>query len=214
MKKTFSNILLALLMVIIFSSVTVVALVPKAILIDRILMEKGIFLVGEKVVEGFTSISIKDAVIYSGGKKIISFDSLKAGLVFGGLGLEGKCGKGSLEAVVGLGGNIRLKAREFTCAVGVEKFTGDISMDSGIRGRAILEGIDTGVVTIDRIDLVFRGKTFEGKVLYGKFEFEGKGDLKIKRGDLLGSSIRAEFTGPLGRMVIGGTLRNPSVRTP
>jgi len=214
MRKTFSDLIFLFLVVFVVSFIFLMIGFPKAILLDRFLMQRGIFILAGDVKEGITSIKMSDVRILSSGKEIANLEGLRAGLTFWGLSLEGWCKKGKLRAEIGWGKDVVFRAKDFECASSVGKIESDLKISEDIKGKVSLWEIDTGIVTIDKVDLNFKGKDFEGRVLYGKFEFRGKGKVNLNRKDPLSSTLRAEFTGSIGRVIISGTLRNPSVKMP
>ena len=214
MRKTFSEFLSLLLLSLLLISVFLVLGIPKAVLIDRFLMERGIFLLAGEVNEGITDIRLSDVRIIASGKEVATLDRVKAQLKVTGIFLEGKCGKGDLKVNVGWRQNISLKAKDFACTRDIEQVDADLRIGEGIKGKVSIRGLDTGIVTVDSIELNFRGEDFDGKVIYGKFEFTGKGKVKLNRKDPLNSTLRAEFSGAIGRVIISGSLKNPTVKMP
>ena len=214
MRKTFSELLSLLLLSLLLIAVFLVLGIPKAVLIDRFLMERGIFLLAGEVNEGITDLKLSDVRIIASGKEVASLEKLSAKLTLGGISLEGRCGKGDLRAKVGWGRSLSLRAKDFACVKDLEVVDADLKIGEGIKGKVNIRGLDTGIVTVDSIELNFRGEDFDGKVIYGKFEFTGKGRVKLNKKDPLSSSLRAEFSGAIGRVVISGTLKNPTVKMP
>ncbi len=214
MKKTFSEILLLLLITLILVGTFLILGLPKAILIDRFLMERGIFILAGNVHEGITDLRLSDVRIIASGKEVARLDRMRAKLTLTGVYLEGNCSKGDVKVKVGWSRSLSLRAQEFTCARDIERVDADVRIGEGIKGKVSIRGLDTGIVTVDSIELNFKGKDFEGKVVYGKFEFSGKGQVKLNKEDPLNSSLRAEFSGAIGRVIISGTLKNPTVKMP
>ena len=214
MKRTFSEILALFLITLVLAVIFFLIAAPKSIIFDQILMKKGVYLLAEYVDEGIRRVKLSDVRIIISGKEVARVERIIADLTLGGVILKGKCGDAVLTVKRGWGGDLSIKGRDFGCLKDVEKVSSDLNVAEGIRGRVTFVGIDTGVVTVDRVELTFRGKEFDGKVTYGKFEFTGKGTIRLNKKDIFSSTIKAEFTGPVGRVSISGTLKNPSVKMP
>jgi hypothetical protein len=214
MKKTFFKGVILTAAFTAAVATLLIFLIPKTILIDRFLSERGIFLLAEGVKEGVFSIELSSASVYYRNKKVVSFDRLRVRPLLGGLHLKGDCGKGYLGVLLSWGGDIEVNSEAFTCVEGVGEIKADLKITDLIKGKAKLKDIDTGIVTVDSVELLFKGKEFEGKVVYGKFEFVGRGRVKINRKDPMSSTVSAEFTGPVGKVVLRGTLANPRIQTP
>ena len=214
MKRTFSEILALFLITLVLAVIFFLIAAPKSIILDQILMRRGIYLLAEYVDEGVRRVKLSDVRIIISGKEVAHVDRIIAGLTLGGVILKGKCGGAVLTVKRGWGGDLGIKGRNFGCLKGVEKISANLNIAGGVRGRVSLVGIDTGVVTVDRVELTFRGKEFSGKVTYGKFEFTGKGIIGLNKENIFSSTLKAEFTGPVGRVFISGTLKNPTVKMP
>ncbi len=214
MKKTLIYKIPLVILIFALSSLSALfLLVPKSIVLDRLLTDRGVVLIPERVRESLFGIRFEKVFLFFKGEPVANPDLLTIELKPTALVLSALCGKGYLKGSVSLSGNARLRARSFGCLNRAENVDGELKLQKDrLSGKLLLEGVDAGGFTIDRISLVFKGRRFDGEVDYGKIKLKGGGDIKLKPGKLYDSEIDAVFRGLMGSLIIKGKLGNISVQ--
>ena len=214
MKKTLIYRIPLVILIFVFSSLLALfVLIPKSIVLDRLLMDRGVVLISERVRESLFGIRFERVLLFFNGELEANPDLLALELKPTALILSARCGKGYLRGSVSLSGDALLRAKSFGCLKRARNVDGELKLEGDrLLGRLFLEGVDAGGFSIDRISLLFKGRKFDGEVDYGKIKLTGGGDIKLKPGKLDDSEINAVFRGIMGSLVIRGKLGNLSVQ--
>lgn len=208
MRRIFTFSLLA---VIIFAGVGIVSL-PKALLIDRMLSERGVYLMAEDVREDLTGVTFGGVRLFVEDGQVAVFDSVRVGLRRWGIGIEALCGDGGIYALAGYG-EVKLRAISVKCLSSVGELEADLTLkDEEMRGKLHLKGIEAGGLEADRVELFFEGDSFRGTIERGDLRFEGGGTFRLNLRDIWKSRVKASFRGDLGKIVVEGELKNPRFR--
>ncbi|MFN7065213.1 MAG: hypothetical protein ACK4OF_03600 [Aquificaceae bacterium] len=179
---------------------------PKFLILDKLLLREGIYLVAERVEEGLTNIRLKGVQIYSDKSRLVSFDTLKVSLGFLRLRIVGLCeGKPFL---VDISPRERLiEARDFTCLEGFQGLSASISMKDGLYGNMLLKGSP-----LEELDLTFKGRVFTARAKAMGFHLVGDGQIVYNPQNPLRSAINGQVSGMGMKLIIGGTLEKLEVK--
>jgi hypothetical protein len=193
---------------ILLALVVVVLTLPKLLILDRLFISKGIYMMARSVQENITSLSLRDVKFLKDGSKI-SFNQLDVSLGFLYLLAKGYCADGYLELRFDLFGSVKLKGKDFRCLESFHIKDIDLQIDDGIKGFAKLSSVKTKDVKVDELSLVFKGRTFEGQALAFGQMLKGSGMIVLNRKDLLKSQINGTVSGVGTSFFIYGNLENP-----
>jgi hypothetical protein len=193
---------------ILLALVVVVLTLPKFLILDRLFISKGIYMMARSVQENITSLSLRDVKFLKDGSKI-SFNQLDVSLGFLYLSAKGYCADGYLELRFDLFGSVKLKGKDFKCLESFHIKDIDLQIDDGIKGFAKLSSVKTKDVKVDELSLVFKGRTFEGQALAFGQMLKGSGMIVLNRKDLLKSQINGTVSGVGASFFIYGNLENP-----
>ncbi|HIP43659.1 MAG TPA: hypothetical protein EYG91_07260 [Aquifex aeolicus] len=181
---------------------------PKFIFADKLLERNGFFLITKDIKEYPFSIILEKGEIYSKNERLIYFDKAIANFSLKGLSLKIICGGKYSETLLGYFGKIELRFKEFSCLEHVKLLNGALTLGEGIFGRVEIEGLNLRGVSLDRLSLNFKGKTFSGKISYMGFELQGSGVIELNRKNLMDSKVDGEFNSKGIKVEVQGTLRN------
>ena len=207
-KATIFNAVVFLLLLASLTLFTAAVALPKGVLVDRLLTEKGVDLIAREVREDLDGIDLRNVRIFLNSKELASFERLSLRIGFGGLELRGSCGSGHARLAVSWSGGGSFLAEKLGCVRGVEEVRGKLSLEEGIRGKLSLRGVSFRGVELSALDLTFEGKRFRGTLNYMGMELSGGGRIQLNRKDLLSSEVSARFSGDVGTLVVSGKLRS------
>ena len=208
----FSKYLSLLLLFLLLCGVALFWTVPKAVLLDLALAKANVFLLPREVKEGPLWVRFSDARVFFKGKEVSQVKTLSLDISLQGLRLRALC-SGSLQALVKISGEVEANFSNFDCLKEVSSIGGSIKLkEDKLFGKVHIRGINAEGVEIESLSLDFKGKRFRGTIRAMGMVFEGGGTFKLNRADLRRSSVNAQFSGELGRIVLSGSLSNPSVR--
>jgi len=186
--------------------------IPKSIILDRLLREKGVDIVPERVEEGLLGVRFERVKVLFRNEPVGRLDSLRVTLGWKGVYFLARCGGGSLEGRVGFSGNISLKAKDFRCVETIRNLEGNLSLEGGrLFGNLLVEGLKLKGVSVDRVSLEFKGKRFEGVIERDSLKFKGSGSLELRPESIEESEVSGIFKGDLGNLILGGKLGSPTL---
>ncbi|MGB9873561.1 MAG: hypothetical protein ACPLRS_01170, partial [Hydrogenobacter sp.] len=117
-KKSLKLFTLYFLGTVFFTLLVLVLTLPKFLILDRLLMSKGIYMIARGVQESISNLSLQEVKLFRNGSKIVSFNRLDLSLGFLYLLAKGYCADGYLELKFELFGSVRLKGKDFKCLEG------------------------------------------------------------------------------------------------
>ncbi len=208
----FSKIFSLLFLFLLLCGVALLWTVPKAVLLDLALAKANIFLLPREVKEGPLWVRFSDARVFFRGKEVSQVKTLSLDMSLQGLKLKALC-SGSLQALVKISGGVEAALSNFDCLKDVSSIGGSIRLkEDKLFGKIYIRGIKVQGVEIESLSLDFKGERFRGTIRAMGMVFEGGGTFKLNKANLEKSSVSAQFSGKLGRIVLSGSLSNPSVR--
>ena len=211
--RTISKLILTVFIFILLLLLSGLYGIPKAVIIDRLLMERGIYLLAGKVRETPLSIELEKARIFLRDEELGRFEKLKLSLRPFALNITGKCRKGVFSSTLSAGGDLEIKLRNLDCVKRVQSASGKLKIEGDkIFGNIEVKGLKVPGASIDSANFEFKGQDFKGKITYLGMTLTGGGKVKINPKNLRESTIDARFQGKLGNLVVRGTLGNISVR--
>jgi len=211
MKLKIKEVLLLAVFFVLFSVFILFITLPKFLLLDRVLMEKGIYLMAQGVEEGLFHVKLSKVQVYDKSSKLAEFDSAVFSIKPIYLSLRGTCQGGSLEAKLFLSKKIEIEGKNFGCLkVARIKFVSLEIMD-GIKGKLELEDVRLKDLKVDGLTVEFKGRTFSGQARVLDSLIVGDGVVSFNRADPLRSSINGKLAGMGLSLQLSGTIQNPSV---
>nr|NAZ06688.1 hypothetical protein [Thermocrinis sp.] len=115
MKLKIKEVLLLAVLFVLFSAFILFITLPKFLLLDRVLMEKGIYLMAQGVEEGLFHVKLSKVQVYDKSSKLAEFDSAEFSIKPFYLSLRGTCQGGSLETRLFLNKKIEIEGKNFGC---------------------------------------------------------------------------------------------------
>ena len=206
--KILFKVFLGTVLVLVILSTLLFLTFPKFIFADKLLERNGFFLITKGVKEYPFSIILGKGEIYSKNERLIYFDKAIATFTLKGLSLKIFCEGKHLETRLEYLGKVELKFKEFSCLEHIKLLNGALTLGEGIFGRVEIEGLNFRKVSLDRLSLNFKGKTFSGKISYMGFELQGSGIIELNRKNLMDSKVDGEFSSKAIKVKVQGTLRN------
>jgi len=211
MKLKIKEVLLLAVLFVLFSVFILFITLPKFLLLDRVLMEKGIYLMAQSVEEGLFHVKLSRVQVYDKSSKLAEFDSVVFSIKPFYLSLKGTCQGGSLEAKLFLNKKIEIEGKNFGCLRGARVKFVSLEIMDGIKGKLELEDIRLKDLKVDGLTVEFKGRTFSGQARVLDSLIVGDGIVSFNRADSLRSSINGKLTGMGLNLQLSGTLQNPSV---
>jgi hypothetical protein len=211
MKLKIKELLLLAVLFVPFSAFILFITLPKFLLLDRVLMKKGIYLMAQGVEEGLFHVKLSKVQVYDKSLKLAEFDSAVFSIKPFYLSLRGTCQGGSLETRLFLNKKIEIEGKNFGCLRGARVKFVNLELMDGIKGKLELEDLRLKDLKVDGLTVEFRGRTFSGQARVLDSLVVGDGVVSFNRADLLRSSINGKLTGMGLNLQISGTLQNPSV---
>jgi hypothetical protein len=211
MKLKIKEVLLLAVLFVLFSVFILFITLPKFLLLDRVLMEKGIYLMAQSVEEGLFHVKLSRVQVYDKSSKLAEFDSVVFSIKPFYLFLKGTCQGGSLEAKLFLNKKIEIEGKNFGCLRGARVKFVSLEIMDGIKGKLELEDIRLKDLKVDGLTVEFKGRTFSGQARVLDSLIVGDGIVSFNRADSLRSSINGKLTGMGLNLQLSGTLQNPSV---
>ena len=211
MKLKIKEVLLLAVLFVLFSAFIVFITLPKFLLLDRVLMEKGIYLMAQDVEEGLFHVKLSKVQVYDKSSKLVEFDSAVLSIEPFYLSLRGTCQGGSLETKLFLNKKIEIEGKNFGCLKGARVKFVNLELVDGIRGKLELEDVRLKDLKVDGLTVEFKGRTFSGQARVLDSLIVGDGVVSFNRADPLRSSINGKLIGMGLNLQISGTLQNPSV---
>jgi len=211
MKLKIKEVLL-LAVLFVFSSVFILFItLPKFLLLDRALMERGIYLMAQGVEEGLFRVKLSKVQVYDKSSKLAELDSVVFSIKPFYLSLKGTCQGGSLETRLSLNKKIEIEGKSFGCLKGARIKFVSLELVDGIRGKLELEDVRLKDMKVDGLTVEFKGRTFSGQAMVLDSLVVGDGVVSFNRADPLRSSINGKLIGMGLSLQLSGTLQNPSV---
>ncbi|RMH00508.1 MAG: hypothetical protein D6699_07630 [Aquificota bacterium] len=183
---------------------------PKFLVFDQILLKRGLYLTAERVEEGLFGFELRRGSLYGREKRLLTFDSMRVKLRPFYVSLDLNCNKGSLSIRRSFGG-LELRAQNFGCLEGLGVVSADLRVSEGIRGKIELFGTKVQGLSLDRLEVSFKGRTFSAKAKAMGFELLGEGQVVPDPKDPLATKVNGQVLGGGLRLVISGSLYNLSV---
>jgi hypothetical protein len=211
MKLKIKEVLLLAVFFVLFSAFILFITLPKFLLLDRVLMEKGIYLIAQGVEEGLFHVKLSKVQVYDKSSKLVEFDSAVFSIKPFYLSLRGTCQGGSVETKLFLNKKIEIEGKNFGCLKGARVKFVSLELMDGIRGKLELEDLRLKEIKVDGLTVEFKGRTFSGQARVLDSLIVGDGIVSFNRTDPLRSSINGKLTGMGLSLQISGTLQNPSV---
>jgi hypothetical protein len=211
MKLKIKEVLLLAVLFVLFSAFILFITLPKFLLLDRVLMEKGIYLIAQGVEEGLFHVKLSKVQVYDKSSKLVEFDSAVFSIKPFYLSLRGTCQGGSVETKLFLNKKIEIEGKNFGCLKGARVKFVSLELMDGIRGKLELEDLRLKEIKVDGLTVEFKGRTFSGQARVLDSLIVGDGIVSFNRTDPLRSSINGKLTGMGLSLQISGTLQNPSV---
>jgi len=211
MKLKIKEVILLAVLFVLFSVFILFITLPKFLLLDRVLMEKGIYLMAQSVEEGLFHVKLSRVQVYDKSSKLAEFDSVVFSIKPFYLFLKGTCQGGSLEAKLFLNKKIEIEGKNFGCLRGARVKFVSLEIMDGIKGKLELEDIRLKDLKVDGLTVEFKGRTFSGQARVLDSLIVGDGIVSFNRADSLRSSINGKLTGMGLNLQLSGTLQNPSV---
>ena len=211
MKLKIKEVLLLAVLFVLFSVFILFITLPKFLLLDRVLMEKGIYLMAQSVEEGLFHVKLSRVQVYDKSSKLAEFDSVVFSIKPFYLFLKGTCQGGSLEAKLFLNKKIEIEGKNFGCLRGARVKFVSLEIMDGIKGKLELEDVRLKDLKVDGLTVEFKGRTFSGQARVLDSLIVGDGIVSFNRADSLRSSINGKLTGMGLNLQLSGTLQNPSV---
>jgi hypothetical protein len=211
MKLKIKEVLLLAVLFVLFSVFILFITLPKFLLLDRVLMEKGIYLMAQSVEEGLFHVKLSRVQVYDKSSKLAEFDSVVFSIKPFYLSLKGACQGSSLEAKLFLNKKIEIEGKNFGCLRGARVKFVSLEIMDGIKGKLELEDIRLKDLKVDGLTVEFKGRTFSGQARVLDSLIVGDGIVSFNRADSLRSSINGKLTGMGLNLQLSGTLQNPSV---
>ncbi len=200
----FSVFLLSVFLLLLFT-------LPKFLLLDKLFMQRGLYLTAEAVEEGIFSIRLKRAVIYTKSSKLLSFDRFEVYLKPFSLQLGGICERGYLWIERSFWG-LYIRAKDFNCLSGFEGLSGELSLKDGVRGRLSLKTLRVQEVSLEEVSFDFKGRLFSVKAKLQGLELSGDGQVVFNPADPLKSKVNGYVGGGGFRFLVSGTLDRLELR--
>ncbi|NPB06489.1 MAG: hypothetical protein GXO03_02670 [Aquificae bacterium] len=204
--KSFSKLLGLLGLTFLLVLLSLFVWVPKFVLLDARASKEGLFLLPAEVKEQFTGFTARKGRLFFKGRELLRFDELRLKLL-PLQRLELVCGEGRLSLVFFLKRFRALEAEGYRCLSFAEEVSGRVrAVGDGFEGRLVVKGLVTDGTKAERLELVFEGKRFRGKVVLAPgLTLTGGGSLK-PGGELLDTRVEGSFRGSAGGFRLSGTL--------
>ncbi len=194
-----------------FSFFLLFATIPKFLILDRILLKNGIYLMAGEVEEGMFSLRLKRTQAYLRDFKLGEFESLELSLRAFSLFLNGRCGRGNFQLKLSFKKTLDVKGKDLDCIKNVQIRSINLSVAKGVRGNLEIAGVKTKGFSLDELSLSFKGNVFSGRAKTAGLTFAGDGVISFKERDPLKSSISGKLVGSGMTVLMSGTLDSPSL---
>jgi hypothetical protein len=211
MKLKIKEVLLLAVFFVLFSAFILFITLPKFLLLDRVLMERGIYLMAQGVEEGLFHVKLSKVQVYNKSSKMAELDSAVFSIKPFYLSLKGTCQGGSLETRLFLNKKTEIEGKSFGCLKGARVKFVSLELMDGIRGKLELEDLRLKDLKVDGLTVEFKGRTFSGRARVLDSLVVGDGVVSFNRTDPLRSSINGKLTGMGLSLQLSGNLQNPSV---
>jgi hypothetical protein len=211
MKLKIKEVLLLAVLFVLSSVFILFITLPKFLMLDRVLMERGIYLMAQGVEEGLFHVKLSKVQVYDKNSKLAELDSVVFSIKPFYLSLKGTCQGGSLETRLSLNKKIEIEGKSFGCLKGARVKFVSLELMDGIRGKLELEDIRLKDMKVDGLTVEFKGRTFSGQARVLDSLVVGDGVVSFNRADPLRSSINGKLIGMGLSLQLSGTLQNPSV---
>jgi hypothetical protein len=211
MKLKIKEVLLLAVLFVLFSAFILFITLPKFLLLDRVLMERGIYLMAQGVEEGLFHVKLSKVQVYDKSSKMAELDSAVFSIKPFYLSLKGTCQGGSLETKLFLNKKIEIEGKNFGCLKGARVKFVSLELMDGIKGKLELEDIRLKDLKVDGLTVEFKGRTFSGRARVLDSLVVGDGVVSFNRTDPLRSSINGKLIGMGLSLQLSGILQNPSV---
>jgi len=136
MKLKIKEVLLLAVLFVLFSAFILFITLPKFLLLDRVLMERGIYLMAQGVEEGLFHVKLSKVQVYDKSSKLAEFDSAVFSIKPFYLSLRGTCQGGSLETKLFLNKKIEIEGKNFGCLKGARVKFVRLGADGWHKGKA------------------------------------------------------------------------------
>ncbi|GAB6066186.1 hypothetical protein JCM9492_12780 [Aquifex pyrophilus] len=207
-KRTLFNALLSIIVFLLSLVLFLFFTFPKFIFIDKLLERYKIFLISEKVYEGYFNVILNRGRVFYSNKEVFNFDVGKLELKPFYLLINLSCKGRKIELKLYPSGEINFSSDVYGCFKDLEEIRGNVVLNKDIRGKLELKGLKAQGFNIDSVILNFRGVRFEGTILYGGMELKGSGTIKLNRKNILLSRIDGNFRGSGINLKVYGNLKN------
>lgn len=199
------------LLSLIFGVFILFSIFPKFILLDKLLMENGVFLTADSVKEGFFDIELKNTNIYTQNKLIIKNSDISLKISLTGLKFTLSCEGKTSYLNIQLSKDFQGEFNSFMCLTVASEVDGKIYTKEGIHGKLTLKGIQAQGRKIDSVEFDFKGKNFFFKAVVDGLNIDGSGNVDYNKDNPLNSKINAIASSLGFNITISGTLLNPQI---
>ncbi|WP_148209101.1 hypothetical protein [Thermocrinis albus] len=174
--------------------------IPKFLILDRFLAEKGVYLLAQKVQEGPLSLRLSSVKIYLDNRLWSHWDYLEVSPSLGGIKVIGKCSTGSMEVFLGIGW-WRVEGKEVRCIKDLNIKKVNLHVAEGMTG--VFEGDikDPYGLMAENLVINFKGKVFDLRAKVMGTEVAGSGQIV---GDKINAVLISEGT----RYLLSGNWKN------
>ncbi|MCX7760985.1 MAG: hypothetical protein N2Z81_07315 [Hydrogenothermaceae bacterium] len=203
------------LSIIIFSIlvgfIVFVLTVPKFLILDKLAMKNGIFLIADSVKETPLSINLKNSSIYIGDDMVLKGADIQASVILTGLSVKIKCDEKLSYLNISFSKNIKAKFNNLTCVTAASQVEGDLYTKDGVFGKMALKDIKAQGRTVRNVDIDFKGNIFNFKADVEGINVAGSGNISYNRDNPMDSKINAVASSLGFNFIISGSLINPKI---
>ena len=209
MKKIFKILLYSLIAIICFIF-TLYLFIPKYIIIDYFLSQRGVYLIPESVHERWDKVDLKRVNVYVMNEREAYFDKLVAKVDIDAIRIIGEC-KGGYISLEIKPFRYNIKSDKFGCLSRFSKVEGNVSIKGEeIRGKVLLEGFKIQGRNVEYVDISLEGGKVKAVMKIDGFDLKGSGRFKFNPDDPMSSSINLRIEGII-KATISGTVGEPSI---
>ncbi|WP_448588079.1 hypothetical protein [Thermocrinis sp.] len=206
MKSNIKKILLFFFLLVLTLFILAFFTMPKFLIIEKILLQRGIYILAEDVEEGLFHVKLSKVQAYSKQSRIGSFDSIGFYLRPFYLLAKGKCGEGQLEVKVFPSKKVQINGKNLRCFEKLYVNSINVEFKDYILGRAEFSSLKLPNLTVEEIKFNFKGRSFDAEAKTFGMSLVGGGVVSFGRE----VSINGQLTGIGTRFLISGPLSSPS----
>lgn len=190
---------------------TFILTVPKFLILDKLAMKNGVFILADSVKETPLSINLKNSRIFVGDDLILKDADIQVSTKLTGLSLQVKCNDKLSEFNISFTKNIKTNLNNLTCLTVASQVEGSFYTKDGVFGKLSLKDIKTQGKTVKSVDIDFKGNTFYFKADVEGVNVEGSGNISYNKDNPMDSKINAVASSLGFNFIISGKLINPQI---